>query len=59
MIFLYFYFQNVFPDPTKYCGPYKPKTNLWRSKHQKGKIDPSAHDTIGNVPVNIRSTCLL
>ncbi|XP_056626311.1 N(4)-(beta-N-acetylglucosaminyl)-L-asparaginase [Triplophysa dalaica] len=45
------YRKNVFPDPTKYCGPYKPKTNLWRSKHQKGKIDPSAHDTIGMIVI--------
>ncbi|XP_052011079.1 N(4)-(beta-N-acetylglucosaminyl)-L-asparaginase isoform X2 [Xyrauchen texanus] len=46
------YRKDVFPDPSKSCGPYKPKAKgLWRPKHQKEKIDPSAHDTIGMVVI--------
>lgn len=46
------YRKNVFPDPSKFCGPYKPKTMLRRPKHRKRDIDPRAHDTIGMIVID-------
>ncbi|CAM4614972.1 hypothetical protein PO909_006958 [Leuciscus waleckii] len=45
------YRKNVFPDPSKSCGPFKPNAKLWRPKHPKGNFDPSSHDTIGMIVI--------
>ncbi|XP_033489668.1 N(4)-(beta-N-acetylglucosaminyl)-L-asparaginase isoform X2 [Epinephelus lanceolatus] len=40
------YRKNVMPDPSKYCGPYKPKATLLRNRRaQRASIH--SHDTIG------------
>lgn len=45
------YRQNVSPDPSKSCGPYKPHTmSQQRRRHQL--IDIHAHDTIGMIVIN-------
>ncbi len=46
--FSIFISQNVFPDASKSCGPYKPNVKLRKPKNLKGNFDPSSHDTIGN-----------
>uniref|UniRef100_A0A8C1WPP3 N(4)-(Beta-N-acetylglucosaminyl)-L-asparaginase n=1 Tax=Cyprinus carpio TaxID=7962 RepID=A0A8C1WPP3_CYPCA len=45
------YRKNVFPDPSKSCGPYKPKAKLWKPKNPKRNFDPSSHDTIGMIAI--------
>lgn len=48
--------QNVVPDPTKSCGPYKPSPGL-RSEHMPRKasqdISQENHDTIGMVAIDL------
>ncbi|XP_061108539.1 N(4)-(beta-N-acetylglucosaminyl)-L-asparaginase isoform X2 [Conger conger] len=45
------YRQDVSPDPSESCGPYKPKTTLQQIKgHQL--INIHAHDTIGMIVIN-------
>ncbi|XP_043112378.1 N(4)-(beta-N-acetylglucosaminyl)-L-asparaginase isoform X1 [Puntigrus tetrazona] len=49
------YRKNVFPDPSKSCGPYKPKAKLWKPKNlKKGNFDPSSHDTIGMIAIGMK-----
>jgi N4-(beta-N-acetylglucosaminyl)-L-asparaginase len=48
--------QNVKPDPTKFCGPYKPYTSIARKqghnpKHRSVFSDKN-HDTIGMVAID-------
>uniref|UniRef100_A0A671PYM8 N(4)-(Beta-N-acetylglucosaminyl)-L-asparaginase n=1 Tax=Sinocyclocheilus anshuiensis TaxID=1608454 RepID=A0A671PYM8_9TELE len=50
-LFCIFILQNVFPDPSKSCGPYKPKAKLWKPKNPNGNFDPSSHDTIGMIAI--------
>lgn len=45
------YRKNVSPDPSKSCGPYKPKAKQWMPKHPRGNFDPRSHDTIGMVVI--------
>ncbi|TRY89033.1 hypothetical protein DNTS_022157 [Danionella cerebrum] len=45
------YRKIVSPDPSKSCGPYKPKAEKSRQTFAKGHFDPSSHDTIGMVVV--------
>ncbi|KAL0974316.1 hypothetical protein UPYG_G00218730 [Umbra pygmaea] len=42
------YRKNVSPDPSKYCGPYKPGSQL---KKRRRLIDIHAHDTIGMIVI--------
>ncbi|KAJ8015445.1 hypothetical protein DPEC_G00026190 [Dallia pectoralis] len=43
------YRKNVYPDPLKYCGPYKPRPTA--RLRRRRSIDISAHDTIGMVVI--------
>lgn len=48
---LKFCLQNVIPDASKYCGPYKPPNILKRDgSTYKETGDSYGHDTIGNLP---------
>ncbi|EDL35635.1 aspartylglucosaminidase, isoform CRA_a, partial [Mus musculus] len=41
------YWRNVIPDPSKYCGPYKPSGFLKQSiSPHKEEVDIHSHDTI-------------
>ncbi|XP_046878097.1 N(4)-(beta-N-acetylglucosaminyl)-L-asparaginase isoform X4 [Hypomesus transpacificus] len=42
--------QNVLPDPSKNCGPYKPRAMLKQRKSER-QIDIHAHDTIGMIAI--------
>lgn len=49
-------FQNVYPDPRKQCGPYKPRHETVLKKDetfQRPNIDGRNHDTIGMVAIDI------
>ncbi|VDI49120.1 N4-(beta-N-acetylglucosaminyl)-L-asparaginase [Mytilus galloprovincialis] len=50
------YRTNVTPDPTKNCGPYKPKPvleSLQQSENRRNKnIGPRNHDTIGMIVID-------
>ncbi|CDQ74089.1 unnamed protein product [Oncorhynchus mykiss] len=43
------YRKNVSPDPSQYCGPYKPGATLRQKR--KRQIDIHAHDTIGMIVI--------
>ncbi|PNJ24119.1 AGA isoform 2, partial [Pongo abelii] len=46
------YWRNVIPDPSKYCGPYKPPGILKQDiPIHKETEDDRAHDTIGDSPI--------
>lgn len=38
--------QNVYPDPSKYCGPYKP-IPVQKQNKRASSANEHAHDTIG------------
>lgn len=38
--------QNVYPDPSKYCGPYKP-VSVQKQNKRATSANEHAHDTIG------------
>lgn len=48
--------QNVKPDPTKFCGPYKPDKNTARKQgitpKQRSVFADKNHDTIGMVAID-------
>ncbi|XP_046878104.1 N(4)-(beta-N-acetylglucosaminyl)-L-asparaginase isoform X5 [Hypomesus transpacificus] len=44
------YRKNVLPDPSKNCGPYKPRAMLKQRKSER-QIDIHAHDTIGMIAI--------
>lgn len=48
--------QNVKPDPTKFCGPYKPDNNIARKQgnipKQRSVFTDKNHDTIGMVAID-------
>uniref|UniRef100_A0A8C6G705 N(4)-(Beta-N-acetylglucosaminyl)-L-asparaginase n=1 Tax=Mus spicilegus TaxID=10103 RepID=A0A8C6G705_MUSSI len=47
------YWRNVIPDPSKYCGPYKPSGFLKQSiPPHKEEVDIHSHDTIGMVVIH-------
>ncbi|XP_071087590.1 N(4)-(Beta-N-acetylglucosaminyl)-L-asparaginase-like [Haliotis cracherodii] len=46
------YRQNVSPDPTKSCGPYKPSSKLFTHRDFVKPIHRWNHDTIGMVVVD-------
>ncbi|XP_070769621.1 N(4)-(beta-N-acetylglucosaminyl)-L-asparaginase isoform X1 [Enoplosus armatus] len=45
------YRKNVFPDPSKSCGPYKPRGTLTQNKSAQHDITRS-HDTIGMIALD-------
>lgn len=50
------FWVNVQPDPTKFCGPYKPDTNIARKQannpKQRSIFSDKNHDTIGMVAID-------
>ncbi|KAM4621536.1 N(4)-(beta-N-acetylglucosaminyl)-L-asparaginase [Polymixia lowei] len=44
------YRKNVFPDPSKYCGPYKPRAALKQSRRAR-PTNIHSHDTIGMIAI--------
>jgi isoaspartyl peptidase/L-asparaginase-like protein (Ntn-hydrolase superfamily) len=49
--------QNVKPDPTKFCGPYKPDTTITRrqdgyNQKLRSVFNDKNHDTIGMVAID-------
>ncbi|KAI4819559.1 hypothetical protein KUCAC02_004801, partial [Chaenocephalus aceratus] len=42
------YRKNVFPDPSKSCGHYKPRATV-RQKHRAQLVNTRSHDTIGMI----------
>ncbi|XP_073433962.1 N(4)-(beta-N-acetylglucosaminyl)-L-asparaginase isoform X2 [Dendrobates tinctorius] len=46
--------RNVIPDPTKFCGPYKPVRGLPEGKTSspQKEVDLHSHDTIGMIAVD-------
>ncbi|XP_072291312.1 N(4)-(beta-N-acetylglucosaminyl)-L-asparaginase [Eucyclogobius newberryi] len=45
------YRKNVFPDPSKYCGPYKPRAPV-TDKQTRGHANVHSHDTIGMIAMD-------
>ncbi|RWS22082.1 putative N(4)-(beta-N-acetylglucosaminyl)-L-asparaginase-like protein [Leptotrombidium deliense] len=45
------YWINVTPDPAKYCGPYKPTTEVCDVNHEVSENEHS-HDTIGMIAID-------
>ncbi|XP_039976207.1 N(4)-(beta-N-acetylglucosaminyl)-L-asparaginase [Xiphias gladius] len=45
------YRKNVFPDPSKSCGPYKPRATLTQKKRAQ-HANTHSHDTIGMVALD-------
>ncbi|KAM3866976.1 N(4)-(beta-N-acetylglucosaminyl)-L-asparaginase [Diretmus argenteus] len=45
------YRKNVFPDPSKYCGPYKPRAAR-KQRRRAPHTDIHAHDTIGMIAID-------
>ncbi|XP_008324829.1 N(4)-(beta-N-acetylglucosaminyl)-L-asparaginase [Cynoglossus semilaevis] len=45
------YRKNVFPDPSKFCGPYKP-TAVVNEKRRAQSTDILSHDTIGMIAID-------
>ncbi|XP_029021179.1 N(4)-(beta-N-acetylglucosaminyl)-L-asparaginase [Betta splendens] len=43
------YHKNVFPDPSKSCGPYKPRVTLEQRRRQDNML---SHDTIGMIAID-------
>lgn len=48
------FWQNVLPDPTTSCGPYKSKQfkSETRDDERKGLVDINHHDTIGMIAID-------
>ncbi|XP_021517779.1 N(4)-(beta-N-acetylglucosaminyl)-L-asparaginase isoform X2 [Meriones unguiculatus] len=46
------YWKKVVPDPSKYCGPYKPPVFLEKSNPAYKEADVHGHDTIGMVVID-------
>ncbi|KAM7328627.1 N(4)-(beta-N-acetylglucosaminyl)-L-asparaginase isoform X1 [Alexandromys fortis] len=46
------YWRKVIPDPSKYCGPYKPSGVLEKGSPVEKKVDIHGHDTIGMVVIH-------
>ncbi|XP_052018255.1 N(4)-(beta-N-acetylglucosaminyl)-L-asparaginase [Apodemus sylvaticus] len=46
------YWRNVIPDPSKYCGPYKPFGFLEQSNPAYKEVDIHGHDTIGMIVIH-------
>jgi isoaspartyl peptidase/L-asparaginase-like protein (Ntn-hydrolase superfamily) len=49
--------QNVEPDPTKFCGPYKPNKDTGRTQegsslNHRSVFSDKNHDTIGMVAID-------
>jgi hypothetical protein len=49
--------QDVKPDPTKFCGPYKPGTSITRRQegnnpNHRNVFNDKNHDTIGMVAID-------
>lgn len=42
------YRKNVYPDPSKFCGPYKPRGTL-RERRRAQRANRRSHDTIGMI----------
>ncbi|KAM9356666.1 N(4)-(beta-N-acetylglucosaminyl)-L-asparaginase [Symphorus nematophorus] len=45
------YRKNVFPDPSKFCGPYKPRGALKQNKRAQ-HANVHSHDTIGMIALD-------
>ncbi|XP_030001976.1 N(4)-(beta-N-acetylglucosaminyl)-L-asparaginase-like [Sphaeramia orbicularis] len=45
------YRKNVFPDPSQYCGPYKPRATLQPNKMRR-HANTHSHDTIGMLAID-------
>lgn len=45
------YRKNVYPDPSKSCGPYRPKATVARSKRAR-HANTHSHDTIGMIALD-------
>ncbi|XP_055015136.1 N(4)-(beta-N-acetylglucosaminyl)-L-asparaginase isoform X2 [Boleophthalmus pectinirostris] len=45
------YRKNVFPDPSKHCGPYQPRASV-TDKQLRGHANVHSHDTIGMIAVD-------
>ncbi|KAF7653676.1 hypothetical protein LDENG_00079850 [Lucifuga dentata] len=45
------YRKNVTPDPSKYCGPYKPSTTMKQNRRAQ-RFNVHSHDTIGMIAVD-------
>lgn len=45
------YRQNVFPDPSKQCGPYKPEATV-EDKQMRRHANVHSHDTIGMIAMD-------
>ncbi|KAM9849507.1 N(4)-(beta-N-acetylglucosaminyl)-L-asparaginase [Aulostomus maculatus] len=45
------YRKNVSPDPSKSCGPYKPRVAM-RPNERARHVDPHSHDTIGLIALD-------
>lgn len=46
------YWRKVIPDPSKYCGPYKPPDVLKQGTSAYKEVDIHGHDTIGMVVID-------
>lgn len=47
------YWRNVIPDPSKYCGPYKPPDMFRPQGSGRGKgVSKHGHDTIGMIVIH-------
>uniref|UniRef100_A0A668A077 N(4)-(Beta-N-acetylglucosaminyl)-L-asparaginase n=1 Tax=Myripristis murdjan TaxID=586833 RepID=A0A668A077_9TELE len=45
------YRKNVFPDPSKYCGPYKPRATRKPGRRAR-RTNIHSHDTIGMIAID-------
>ncbi|CAO2612133.1 AGA [Lemmus lemmus] len=46
------HWRKVIPDPSKYCGPYKPSDVLEKDNPAYKEVDIHGHDTIGMVVIH-------
>ncbi|KAL6061194.1 hypothetical protein STEG23_011270 [Scotinomys teguina] len=46
------YWRKVVPDPSKYCGPYKPSRIVAQGNPPYKEVDVHSHDTIGMVVIH-------
>ena len=44
--------QNVLPEATEHCGPYKPKAEIQVTKRYNGDVSARSHDTIGMIAIS-------
>uniref|UniRef100_A0A915Q6X3 N(4)-(beta-N-acetylglucosaminyl)-L-asparaginase n=1 Tax=Setaria digitata TaxID=48799 RepID=A0A915Q6X3_9BILA len=49
------YRKNVLPDPSKFCGPYKPAKYKIENAYVQSQIDSRNHDTIGMIVIDFKS----